>query len=152
MGQTHQECPQCGRPQDGGRANCPQCGNPLPDASRPSDVPPALAISVVLGLIAGVMLLVLLVGRFVAKPEPHATAAPMVPPSARAASPAESARPSPKPVARATPVPLPGGPAPGQTLPMGPAPGGEAPSIGMPPPAPIPSSPVTTGPRYPGPP
>lgn len=129
---TKSVCGRCGQTVEGTRATCPHCGGPQQQQQH-SEVPPALAIFVALGLLTGVLVLILLVMR---ASTPHTVEQPA--PVERA-----SATPSPSPVAMmikkpsAEPLPLPH-PRPPKALPSGPEPGQRPQKLGLPPEPPSP--------------
>jgi hypothetical protein len=146
-------CARCGSQLAAGATTCVQCGAEQAPAAGPVEVPPALAITVALGLLLGVLSLILLLTRSPARPhaermppQPHVEESHSPPPLTLHVRPSATSL---RPVTRVSaPAALPGGPAPGK----------EPQSLGMPP-APVPQigpgtpsaggSGVSTGPRYP---
>lgn len=145
-------CSRCSQKMDATLSSCPHCRAPHQLTAGPAEVPPALAILVVLGLLTGVLTLIGLVMR-VSPHHAEAQTAPVAAATPSASTPPPPPTPAP-PRPSATPRPSPVAPPPPK-LPEAPAPGAPPQKLGLPPPAPLPvsaSSDPSPAPRYPPPP
>ena len=143
-------CARCSQPMSATAGICPHCGAPHELASLPADVPPALAIVVVLGLLTGILLLILLVTKGAGPHREAPTPPPHVVEEHATPTPAPSPSPTPSATPHAEALPLPHTHPPKQ-LPTAPAPGERPVRLGLPPDATIPTgaSPPTTATHFP---